>query len=157
MAKGVYPHESGSESSHYKHGLTNTRIHRIWANMKTRCYNPKSNKSHLYLKRGITVCDEWRNNFESFYKWSMEHGYSEDLTLDRIDNGKGYSPDNCRWVTYKEQRRNQRAVKWYEYNGVRFIAADTLELFGIKPSTFRKRISEEKSLEAALKEVINHS
>ena len=87
----------------------------------------------------------------------MEHGYSEDLTLDRIDNGKGYSPDNCRWVTYKEQRRNQRAVKWYEYKGVRFIAADTLELFGIKPSTFRKRISEEKSLEAALKGVVNHS
>ena len=79
--------------------------------MKTRCYNPQSKTYHYYGGRGVTICDEWINNFQAFQNWAIANGYSEDLTIDRIDNDKGYSPDNCRWATWHEQRINQRREK----------------------------------------------
>lgn len=89
------------------HRKTHTRLYRIWSGMKSRCYNNKTCLNFkLYGGKGITVCEEWLDNFIAFYNWSMANGYEEHLTIDRINGNKGYEPDNCRWATHKEQQQN---------------------------------------------------
>lgn len=90
-----------------KHGYNNTRPYEIWENMKQRCYNPKCPMYNYYGGRGITICEEWKNHPEAFVNWALQNGYAEKLTIDRIDNSKGYSPDNCRWVDRKTQSLNR--------------------------------------------------
>lgn len=94
-----------------KHGLCGTRLYNIWRNMKNRCYKPTSNSYKNYGARGITVCQEWLQSFQNFAEWAEKTGYSDELTLDRIDGNKGYSPNNCRWATWEEQNRNRRPRK----------------------------------------------
>jgi hypothetical protein len=104
---GCYSSEKTTEMN-LTHGLTGTRLYSIWASMKTRCNNPRRKCYSYYGGRGITVCYEWENDFTKFYEWAVNNGYSDVLTLDRKDCDKGYSPDNCRWATWHEQRINQR-------------------------------------------------
>jgi hypothetical protein len=81
--------------------------------MKFRCYNSKCENYHLYGGRGIKVCEDWKNNFDSFYEWSCSNGYSETLQIDRIDNNGNYEPKNCRWSTCEENCRNKRNNTYY--------------------------------------------
>lgn len=91
------------------HGKSNTRLHRIWKAMHSRCYNKKYHAYKYYGGRGITICEEWLHNFKTFYDWAMANGYEENLTIDRIDPNGNYSPNNCRWVTMELQNKNKRA------------------------------------------------
>lgn len=89
------------------HGLSKERIHKEWRGILHRCKNSSASHYENYGGRGITVCDEWKEDFMAFYEWSMQNGYADNLTLDRKDNDKGYSPDNCRWVTHMENCHNR--------------------------------------------------
>ncbi len=93
------------------HGLCNTRIYRIWAGMKSRCYNPTNKRYKYYGGRGIIICQEWKDNFENFYDWAINNNYADDLTIDRINVNGNYTPDNCRWADWLTQSRNRRNVK----------------------------------------------
>lgn len=94
--------------SHRTHGKSHTRLWYLWRHMKARCYCKTNPAFRRYGGRGITVCEEWQNDFQSFYDWAMANGYQDNLFIDRIDNDKGYSPDNCRWATQKQQIKNRR-------------------------------------------------
>ena len=87
------------------HGARHTRLYQIWSGMKQRCFNPRATKYELYGGRGITVCEEWKNDFKSFYDWAVSHGYQDNLTIDRIDSDGNYEPFNCQWITLRENGR----------------------------------------------------
>lgn len=92
------------------HGESDTRPHKIWMGMRQRCENANNPAFDHYGGRGIAVCGEWQA-YEPFRDWALANGYQPHLTIDRIDNDKGYEPGNCRWATYAEQRMNQRRMK----------------------------------------------
>ena len=88
--------------------MSNTRLYNIWRGIKKRCGLPTAHAYENYGGRGICVCAEWRESFEAFRDWALANGYRDDLTLDRIDNDRGYEPSNCRWVSWVVQENNKR-------------------------------------------------
>lgn len=93
------------------HGQTYTASYVVWCSVKQRCHNPNSRPYRNYGGRGIYVCDEWRNSFEAFAKWSEDNGYMPGLELDRIDNDGPYAPWNCRYVSKQENLKNRRSSR----------------------------------------------
>lgn len=130
----------GCNSHPIKHGLLKSRLYGIWVGMKNRCYNINSTYYKNYGGRGITICDDWHYDFISFYNWSIANGYSDDLSIDRIDVNGNYEPSNCRWVTDKVQGRNRRNNIYITYNDVTKTLAEWAELTGINYNTLYHRI-----------------
>lgn len=138
--------------NHLQHGLSNTRIHNIWDGMKDRCTNPNSVSYSNYGGRGITICDEWRNNFLSFYNWSIENGYADNLSIDRIDVNGNYEPENCRWADAKTQANNARRNHTLTYHGKTMTISQWADEKGMSYSKLKSRINKcgwsvEKALE----------
>ena len=141
---------TGCSNPNYKHGLTKTHLYQTWSNAKSRCQDVNSHAYKHYGGRGITVCDEWRDNFQAFYDWAMSSGYKEGLTLDRIDNNKGYSPKNCRWITVKEQSNNRRSNRFLLFRGERKTVSQWADDIGITKETLYKRLAHGWSIEKTL-------
>lgn len=96
-----------------KHHKTNTRLYNIWCSMKQRCYYVKHKEFKYWGGKGVTVCDEWKDNFQNFYDWAINNGYKDNLSIDRINCNGNYCPDNCRWATAKEQVNNTLPKGYY--------------------------------------------
>lgn len=130
------------------HGMTGTITHRSWKGMKRRCHNPKDQKYVNYGARGITVCDEWKDSFETFLADMGE--CPEGHSLDRIDVNGNYEPNNCRWTDAATQSRNKTTTRRLEYDGRTQCLTDWAIEFGLNTTTLINRLKSGRSLEDAL-------
>lgn len=121
------------------HKLSNSRIYGIYRGMISRCYKKYSNNYNIYGGRGIAICQEWLDDFMNFYNWSMANGYSDELTIDRIDVNGNYCPENCKWSTAKEQANNTRSTVFLTYNGKTKSASEWSKITGISRNTITRR------------------
>ena len=133
-----------------KHGKSGTRLHHIWKHIKQRCYNTNDPYYKDYGARVIVVCQEWKDDFETFFDWAINNGYRDDLTIDRIDNNKGYSHDNCRWVDRKIQSRNRRNIKQYTINDETHCLSEWCEILNLNHDKIRMRVYRGWPIEQAL-------
>lgn len=120
-------------------GLSGDRIYREWINIRQRCKNKKHTSYKDYGGRGIEVCDEWDDSFINFYEWAINNGYTDDLSIDRIDVNGNYEPSNCRWVTIKQQNNNKRNTVFITYNGQTKSVSEWSEVTGISTSVLYRR------------------
>lgn len=123
------------------------RLNSIFRGMKDRCYNPKNKFYDIYGKRGITVCDEWytprsSKGYHRFRDWALSNGYKDNLSIDRIDNNKGYSPENCRWSTVKEQSNNRRFCTSITYRGKTQTLAEWCDELHLNYWSTRSRLNQ---------------
>ena len=143
-------------SFHKTHGLSRdstgkkTRLFRIWCGIKTRCLNPNVVEYPRYGGRGISICSEWINNYKTFYDWAISHGYSDQLTIERIDTNGNYEPNNCKWSTSKEQANNRRNNTLVRYNGKTNTLSQWAELYGMSCATLCGRLKRGWTIEQAL-------
>lgn len=134
------------------HGLSKTRLHRIWHSMYCRCYYKSTNQYKNYGGKGIKVCEEWKHieGFINFYNWAINNGYTQDLTLDRIDNAKDYCPENCRWSTPKFQSNHKTNNRILEYNGIKHTLSEWCDIYKINIVTLSDRLKRGWTIEQAL-------
>lgn len=137
------------------HKATKTRLYNVWLGMRKRCYYPKHNCYADYGGRGISVCAEWKDDFAEFQAWALANGYKEapkgECTLDRIDNSKGYSPENCRWTSMVIQDNNKRNNKMLVIDGRTQTVAQWAHEYGLNPHTVYSRLRKGRSAEDAIK------
>ena len=122
-------------TSNHSHKMSGTRLFGEWQGMKGRCFNKNNARFARYGGRGITVCDEWRDDFSAFARWAVENGYDEKLTLDRIDNDKSYSPENCRWADARTQSRNRSTNVVVTIGNSTRTLTEWCEIFHLDPRT----------------------
>lgn len=143
---GVSPSRIGSLLQFYgirrytitRHGMCDHPLNIMWCGMKERCNNPNADNYKWYGGAGIKICPEWNNDFLAFYNWAVSNGWSNGLSIDRIDNTKGYSPDNCRFVTHRKQCRNRRTNVPITVDGETHLQCEWNELLGLNIHTIAK-------------------
>ncbi|BDA82398.1 hypothetical protein [Staphylococcus phage vB_SsapH-Golestan-105-M] len=136
------------------HGQTGTRLYSIYRNMKRRCYNSNTDSYINYGARGIKICDEWLNDFNSFYEWAYNNGYNDTLTIERINNSGDYEPNNCRWISRGEQANNRRNTTYITYKGKTQSMKQWANELGIKYHMLQYRITKRNmTIEEALKDL----
>ncbi len=142
------------------HGLKKTRLYVVWRDIKIRCYNPNARNFKDYGAKGVTVCDEWKNDFKAFYDWAISNGYNKDAkrgecTIDRIDNNSGYCPQNCRWVDNLAQQNNRTNNRFLTHKGKTHTVAEWSRILNIPSHVLYARLysgwSVEKTLTTPLK------
>ena len=131
------------------HGGTGTRLFNAWQSMRDRCSNPNNKSFGRYGGRGITVCKEW-DAYVAFRDWSLANGYSDALSIDRIDNDGNYEPSNCRWATPKQQGNNRGNNRILCYMGESHTTAEWSRILGIHHSTIHGRLNNGWSVDEAL-------
>lgn len=136
-------HDEAAKINSTTHGKSKTKIYGVYRTMISRCYCETNEKYPIYGARGIKVCQEWLDNFMNFYNWSMENGYQDGLTIDRIDVNGNYEPSNCRWITQKEQQNNRRSNHFVEINGETKTLSEWVEsrIYEADKATVYKRLS----------------
>lgn len=131
------------------HGQSRTRLYSTWQGMKQRCYDKNVVEYQYYGAKGISVCEDWMD-FPAFSAWAKANGYKRHLTIDRIDNAGNYTPENCRWVTAKQQSRNKTTTRFVEFGGVSKCVAEWSEELGIPTNTINNRLNRGMGAEDAL-------
>lgn len=137
-----------------KHGFSsrNNRdpLYVIWGTIKDRTTNLKRKDSKYYSKKGISICDDWKNNFPNFRNWAIKNGYKEGLSIDRIDNSKGYCPENCRWISKSLQNNNKTNNRFLTYKGVSKTITQWGRERNLGWNTINRRLKKGKSIGQAL-------
>lgn len=156
--RGTKPIRDYFAKGDFKSGYSTTRLYGIWTGIKTRCFNPNDKKYHVYGGRGISLCDEWKSDFKSFAKWSLENGYEENLSIDRIDSNKNYEPSNCRWTDMKVQQNNRTNNHLVILNGETHTVMEWSRIIGVNHRTICNRLKKGYSPEQALNpSIMNNS
>ena len=127
------------------HHETKTKLHKRWESMIARCEYTKHPHYNNYGERGISVCKDW-HNYENFRNWALNNGYSEDLSIDRIDNNGNYEPSNCRFVTMEEQSSNKRNNHWIQYGLDNLTVSQFSKKYGVPKSTVRWRLQNSRDI-----------
>lgn len=138
-----------SKKANSTHGMSNTRLYRTWRHMLNRCYNKNDIRYDIYGARGVVVCDAWQK-FENFATWAMDNGYSDSLTIDRIDVNGNYEPENCQWVDNKTQANNRRSCRLYEIDGETHNIAEWCRIYNKPYKLVWKRLNKGLNIQTAL-------
>lgn len=132
------------------HGQSKTRLYNTWTNIKQRCLNTKNPRSKHYGHRGISICKEWADSYESFRDWANANGYSDQLTIDRIDVNGDYEPINCRWVTNRDQQLNKRNNRLIVYDDKEKTITEWAQIKGLNIKTIEGRLRDGWTIEDSL-------
>lgn len=140
--------------SNRSHGESKTRLYKIWKGVMKRCYNPNASSFVHYGGRGIFVCEEWRRSFVKFREWAIAAGYTDSLTIDRVDVNGPYSPENCRWATMTEQCNNRTSNHTVTFKGETHTLKEWETITGVKWGTIWARLQAGWPVERALTEPV---
>ena len=141
-------------TKNHRHKESKSRLHNIWLGIKKRCNDMNDDR---YGGRGIRVCEDWMKSYESFRDWALNNGYSDNLTIERVDNDKGYYPENCSWIPQSEQAKNRRSTVWVEWDGKRKSIKQWSDYLGINYGTLHSRYYRSKMKPPELFEPVKKS